>query len=80
MSKSPEVMIIDGDGTFSLGRCRDFYHYPDGMKGCSVDSEKHGVIEIRYTGLQVEVQKNPATPDFEGIYIDRRPRYRFSRS
>lgn len=80
MGRNPEVMIINGDGTFSRGMVRDFYRYPDGMKGCSIDSEKYGVIEIRYTGLQFEVQKNPATPNFEGIYIDRRPQCRFSQS
>lgn len=78
MGKSPKAMIINGDGTFSRGRVRDVYHYPDGMKGCSIDSEKYGVIKIRYTGLQFEVQKNPATPNFEGIYIDRRPQGPFS--
>lgn len=74
MEGNSEAMIINGDGTFSLGTVRDFYLYPDGMGGLFIDSEKHGVIEIRYTGLQFEVQKNPTTPKFEQIYVNRSPR------
>lgn len=80
MGGNSEAMIINGDGTFSLGTVRDFYLYPDGLGGLSIDSEKYGVIEIRYTGLQFEVQKNPATPNFEQIYVDVLPKCRFSQS
>lgn len=74
MGGNSEAMIINGDGTFSLGTVRDFYLYPDGMGGLSIDSEEHGVIEIRCLDLQFEIQKDPATPDFEGIYIDHSPK------
>lgn len=80
MGKSPEVMILNGDRTFSLGKGRDFYYYPDGMKGCFIESEKHGVIEIRCTSLQAEVLKDPAAPKFENIFINLPPQCLFSRS
>jgi len=37
-------------------------------------------IEVRYLDLQFEIQKNPATPNFEQIYVDVLPKCRFSQS
>lgn len=80
MGRSPEVMIINGDRAFSWGRGRDFYHYPDGMKGCVIESERHGVIEICQFGRLTTIVKDVSALNFGEILIDLPPQNDFSRS
>lgn len=83
MGKSPEVMIVNKDRTFSPGKVDRIQFFPDGRESWlirSPDREGIGIHRIGDWTIIMEFVENLATPDMEEIYIDCLPRCRFSPS